>query len=294
MSKRVNLASRDESQDFAESSGLLTKSDKELAFLQDLFIAADWGERFAELVDKHVQLPKKGRVLYAGAGTGSHAMALRERAGPELEFLCLDENEECVELARAKVVTLKDPADFQSGTLDSLEADDGYFDLVISDASLVGPERVAAIISELVRVAMPGGTVALTLPTSSSFGEFFSIYWEALHSSDIADHEVDVEDLITELPTVSEVERVAAGEGLEDIASWTQIEEFDYESGEDFLRAPLISDFLMKGWLRSIPSDQQQRLTQEIAKLINEERHNAQFSLTVKATLLVGRKAGSN
>ena len=293
MSKRVNLASRDESQDFAESGGLLTKSDKELAFLQDLFIAADWGERFAELVDKHVQLPKKGRVLYAGAGTGSHAMALRERAGPELEFLCLDENEECVELARAKVGALREPADFQRGKLDSLEADDAYFDLVIGDASLVGPERVAAIISELVRVALPGGTVALTLPTASSFGEFFSIYWEALHNSDIPDHEVDVEGLITELPTVSEVERVAAGEGLEDITTWMQIEEFDYESGEDFLSTPLISDFLMKSWLRSIPSDRRQHLTQEIADLIDEERHNAEFSLTVKATLLVGRKAGS-
>jgi len=28
------------------------KTDKELAFLQDLFIATDWGERFAELIDE--------------------------------------------------------------------------------------------------------------------------------------------------------------------------------------------------------------------------------------------------
>ena len=36
------------------------KSDKELAFLQDLFIAPDWGERFAELIDEHVTPPKEG------------------------------------------------------------------------------------------------------------------------------------------------------------------------------------------------------------------------------------------
>ena len=57
------------------------KSDKELAFLHDLFIAPDWGERFAELIDEHVKLPKEGKALYVAAGTGGHAMALHERAG---------------------------------------------------------------------------------------------------------------------------------------------------------------------------------------------------------------------
>ena len=30
------------------------KSDKELAFLHDLYVATDWGERFAALLDEHV------------------------------------------------------------------------------------------------------------------------------------------------------------------------------------------------------------------------------------------------
>ena len=55
------------------------KSDKELAFLHDLYIATDWGERFAALVDEHVKVPRQGRALYLQAGTGSHALALRER-----------------------------------------------------------------------------------------------------------------------------------------------------------------------------------------------------------------------
>lgn len=75
------------------------KSPKELAFLHDLYVAPDWGERFAELVDARVQLPKKGRALYVGAGTGGHAMALQERAGEKFALLCVDESEECLELA---------------------------------------------------------------------------------------------------------------------------------------------------------------------------------------------------
>ena len=73
------------------------KSAKELAFLQDLFIAPDWGERFAELIDEHVKLPAEGEALYVAAGTGAHAMALHERAAEKLELLCVDENAECME-----------------------------------------------------------------------------------------------------------------------------------------------------------------------------------------------------
>ena len=267
------------------------KSNKELAFLHDLFIATDWSERFAELVDEHITLPEQGRALYVAAGTGSHAMALQERAGKDLKFLCVDENEECLELARAKAMTIRGPAEFRNGRPDELGLRDDQFDLVVGDGSLVAPERIPTMLSEMVRVAAPAATVALLLPTSSSFGEFFSIYWEALHNSGFVDHEANVESLITELPTVSDVEELAAREGLEDVLSWTRIEEFDYDSGEEFLNSPLISDFLMRGWLQSIPDDARDSVSEEIARLINDERHHAEFSLTVKATLVVGRKA---
>jgi hypothetical protein len=148
--------------------------------------------------------------------------------------------------------------------------------------------------SELVRVAAPGATVALTLPTASSFGEFFSIYWEALHNNGLIDHESDVEQLITELPTVSDVEQIAEDEGLTDIESWTRIEEFDFESGEQFLNSPLVAEFLMQDWLALVPEDKRADLFAEISRLINEDRHEAEFALSVKATLIIGRKTHSH
>ena len=210
------------------------KSDKELAFLQDLFIAPDWGERFAELIDEHIKLPDEGKALYAAAGTGGHAMALQERAGKKLEMLCVDENPECLELAQAKATATSEDIQFSQSRLDSLALPDNQFDLVIGNASLISTKRVRRMFAEMVRVAGPGATIGLALPTSSSFGEFFSIYWEALHNIGLTDHEVAVEHLITELPTISEVEQMAEDEGLRDVASWTRIEEFDYDSGEQF------------------------------------------------------------
>ena len=270
------------------------KSDKERAFLQDLFVAPDWGERFAELIDEHVKLPNEGKALYVEAGTGGHAMLLQERAGSKLELLCVDENPESLVLARAKATAANEQTDFNIAQLDSLDLRNNQFDLVIGNASLVSRQRVRKMLAEMVRVAAPGATIALALPTASSFGEFFSIYWEAMHNNGLLDHESDVEHLIMELPTVSEVEQLAEDEGLRDVESWTRIEEFDFESGEQFLNAPLVAEFLMRDWLALVPDDRRAGLVREISRLINEERHEAEFALSVKATLIVGQKAHSH
>ncbi|HEY0386220.1 MAG TPA: class I SAM-dependent methyltransferase [Pyrinomonadaceae bacterium] len=269
-----------------------TKSDKELAFLKELFVATDWGERFAALIDQHVKLPKKGRLLYVAAGTGGHAMAMQEKAGDALTLTCVDENEECLELGRAKAAAVKAEPEFHRAQLEALPFEDDEFDLVVGDASLIAAERLPEILGEMTRVAAPGAGVALALATHSSFGEFFSIYWEALLKAGFEKHEHDVESLITELPTVSALEKMAEREGLEDVASWTEVEEFEYESGEEFLNAPLITDFLLKAWLESLPGDEAQaRVSSEMVKIIDEERQDMDFTLTVKATLVTGRKA---
>jgi len=266
------------------------KSEKELAFLHDLYVATDWGERFAELVDAHVELPKEGRALYVAAGTGGHAMALQERAGEKLELLCVDESEECLELARAKATAMHEKTQFQREAPLSLSLAEDRFDLVLGNASMLPAGDLRVLLSGLVRVASPGGTVAFWLPTASSFGEFFSIFWEAMLNADLEDHGVDVEHLITDLPAISEIEGLAKNEGLDDVQSWTAIEEFDYESGEQFLNSPLITDFLLHGWLSSVPEAAKERVMEELARIIDEERHSGEFSLTLKATLVVGKK----
>ena len=267
------------------------KSQKELAFLYDLYIATDWGERFAELVDQHVELPEEGNALYIEGGTGGHALALQERAGNKLKVLCVDRNEECLEVARAKAVAVHEATTFQCEDPAKLSLRDDEYDLVLGNASFTAPADLRSTIGEMVRVTKPGGTLAWWTPTASSFGEFFSIYWEALVSAGIEQHGSDVEHLITDLPAVSDVEHWSEAAGLENVTSWTAIEEFDYESGEQFLNSPMITDFLLPVWLRSIPAATQQKVMEELARIIDEERHSGEFALTLKATLIVGRKA---
>jgi hypothetical protein len=50
----------------------------------------------------------------------------------------------------------------------------------------------------------------------------------------------------------------------------------------------------MHEWLALVPDDRRAGLFGEISRLINEERHEAEFALSVKATLIVGQKTHSH
>lgn len=273
---------------------MTTKTDKELAFLHDLYIATDWGERFAELVDEHVKLPKEGRALYVEAGTAGHALALQESGGQKLTIVCADQNEECLELARAKAAALYESTKFQRENPQALSFADDEFDLVLGNLSFTPPENLRPAVNELVRVTKTRGTAACWLPTAGSFGEFFSVYWEALLGAGVEDHGADVERLIADLPAASDVEAWAEEAGLEEVQSWTAIEEFDFESGKAFLNSPLIQHFLLPAWLQSIPAAARKKVGSELARIIDEERHTGEFALGLKATLVAGKKAAIN
>ena len=49
----------------------------------------------------------------------------------------------------------------------------------------------------------------------------------------------------------------------------------------------------MSIWLKTLPPEFHEQAMKEIERLINEERHEAEFALTVKATLVMGKKSRS-
>ena len=269
------------------------KSDQELAFLRDLYVMPDWGERFAALLDDNLELPVKGRLLYVQAGTGGHAMAIQEKLEGDVQMVCVDESEECLELARAKAAAVHVETEFRQAPANDLPFDFDDFDITIADLSLLPPDRVAPVINELVRVTKPGGTVSATVITAGSFGEFFSVHWEALAKTGLTDQGVQVDHLITGILTVSDVEDSAEKAGLVDVVSRTGTEEFEFESGEAFLNSPLITEFLMPPWLEPVPPAEREKVLTQLVEIIDEERHETEFVMTVKATLVMGKKKRS-
>lgn len=268
------------------------KTEKELAILYDLYVASDWGERFAELLEAHTALPEKGRVLYVAAGTGGQAIEWQEKVGTDVSVVGTEENAEMLALAQGKAEIVKSVVTvFQAHAPDNLALPDGHFALTVCEASLLERQRIPTVLKELARVTQAGGTVALTLVTSGSFGEFVSLYWEALFRADIAGHEHDAEDLLLSQPTVEDVTQWARAARLAEVEAHTRKEEFSYESGAAFVEAPLVAEFLLKDWLAAVPDDAtRQRLTEAVAELADQDRNGLPFNFSVKATLVRGRK----
>ena len=263
----------------------MAKTERELAFVRDLDINETWTKRFTDLLDKHVGFKKADKILYMNAGTGDHCIAVREKVNDKIEMFATCENDELLKIARDKSAAVRANVDFSDADLD-----DGSFDAVIADASFTRAELIEELITDAVRVASPGGEVAIVLPSAGSFGEVFSLLWEVFFSEELGDETNAAETLIAQIPSISRIEEIASNAGLTDVKSETTKEVFEYENGAEFVASPLVADFLLPVWFESLDEAQAERATQKLSQLIDDEDGSLTFRFTVKATLVIGKK----
>lgn len=261
----------------------MAKTQKELAFLRDLIIQEEWTQRFTELVDRHMDLSDSDNMLYINAGTGGHALAIYEKFGRTTNVFATIENEDMLAIARDKAAAIRADVDFSM-----LRFDDDAFDAVLADASFVAPADLESFIEGTVRVARTGGDIAIFMPSAGSFGEVFSLLWEAFLNEDLPDRGVAIENLIKNLPTVSRIEEIAAAAGIVNINSQLTNEIFEYENGREFSEAPLVADFLLPAWLECLDENEKTRVIDQLTRLMDAEEIAFRFAL--KATLLTGEK----
>lgn len=263
----------------------MTKTQKELAFLRDLYIDGEWTLRFTDLVDQHIGFAKEEKLLYINAGTGNHALALSKKLGKDAEFSATAENKDVLTIARDKAVAVRAKIDFSMNRFD-----DESFSAVIADASFVRPDALQEFVAEAARVTEIGGKVAYFTTSAGSFGEIFSLLWEVCFNEDLGEHGALGEQLILELPTISKIEEISKAAGLENVETHTNSEIFEYKNGADFVAAPLVADFLLPVWLRTLNKREQTKAVKQLAKLIDAEDQDLTFRFTVKATLVIGEK----
>lgn len=263
----------------------MTKTQKELAFLRDLYIDEEWTLRFTELVDKHLEFTDEAKLLYINAGTGNHALVLRGKVSDETEIFATSENADILTIARDKAAAVKAKVDFSMN-----EFEDNAFDAVLADASFVRPDELKDFVAEAARVAEKGGRVAFFAPTSGSFGEVFSFLWEIFFNNGLGEHGAAAEKLISEIPTVWQLEEIAADSGLQQIESHTENEIFEYENGAEFVNSTLVADFLLPVWLEFLSEKEKAQVSEKLAQLVDAEDGTLSFRFSVKATLVTGEK----
>jgi ubiquinone/menaquinone biosynthesis C-methylase UbiE len=264
----------------------MEKTQKELAFLQDLYVTPDWTRRFAELADKHLNFDNAENVLYLNAGTGDHCFSIRDKVGEKTAVFGRCENEDVLSIARDKAIAVRSDVDFST-----IDFEDDSFDTVIADASLVLPDDVDEFVEDAVRVANTGGSVTFFLPSAGSFGEVFSLLWEVLFNEDLGDHGRDAEAMISEQASVATLKQKAQALGLTKLTTETTNETFEFENGAEFIASPLVEDFLLPHWLDTLDENEKEQVKEKLAQLIDNEDGDLSFRFSVKATVITGTKA---
>lgn len=270
----------------------MSKSEKELAFINDLFVGADWTKRFTDIVDKHIKFADKGKLLYYNSGSGAHALELRDKLNSEAEIYAVSETSELQKISQAKL----DVIDAEEGRAETRYAEinflneppDESFDAVLADASFIRPKDLPQFIEKM--AGFPAPQVAVFFPTASSFGEVFSFLWETLLNTDLLEYGENIENLIAELPTVWQAEEIFKNAGLKNVKSFTQNEIFEFENGEGFINAPLVEDFLLPVWLEFLDENEKERVKGKLAQTVDNEDGSLTFRFSIKATLVVGDK----
>jgi len=263
----------------------MSKTEKELAFLRDLYIETDWTERFTNLFDDNFKFSDEEKILYVNAGAGNHALAVREKLDDRIEIFGVTESPELLKIARAKADAIQANVDF------SIVYPKEKFDAVLADASLIYPTEAKDLLAKVVKSSK--NQVAFIVPTASSFGDIFSFLWETLLHLDWLEKGAEVERLIGDLPTVSAMETLAKNLGLTKIVTISNNEIFEFDNGDAFVNSPLAADFLFPQWLGFLNESEREQIIQKLAATINEDCGELSFQFSVKATLLVGEKAGN-
>lgn len=260
----------------------MSKTEKELAFLQDLYVTNDWTERFTSLIGGKLDTSEAETVLYINAGTGNFALSLEEKLDEDIELVCVCENEELLTIARAKADAIKAGAVFRVG----LPAE--KFDAVLADASFTRPADLRCFVAEVADRSKD--KTVFFLPTAGSFGEIFSYFWHTLLELGWLEKGARVENLITELPTVSGIEEIAQNIGLVKVNTTTKNEVFEFENGTEFVNSPLVADFLFPAWLEFLTEDEIIQFSEKLVQTIDAENEGLSFRFAVKTTLVTGEK----
>ena len=149
------------------------KTQKELAFLRDLTIDSFWTERFTDIFDEHFKFADgEEKILYVNAGTGNHALALREKLDENAEISGVSENEELAIIANAKAKAVK------AETYFSHSLPNEKFKTVLADASFVRPPKLEEFLSKIVDLSKKTDSVF-----SADGGKFRRDFFRSLGNS---------------------------------------------------------------------------------------------------------------
>lgn len=270
------------------------RAHEKLAKLHDKEYLPLWSERFGRLFLHHLTLPPKAMVLDVGCGSGYPSLDILRRMDEQSRIIAIDASAPLLDEARTKAGTLSGKRIFfrSEAQLPRLSFADDVYDLVVSNALLHEFEQPRGALQDFIRVAKPGGTVAVTTPLEGTFSEFHDLFREVLVKLDLGEAIDKLDQYLERYPSIDKLEQWGAAAGLVDIRTEQDTFTLLFKSGREFFYAPVIEYGPLSDWKSVVGKGKaMQDVFWELKSAIDAYFGWSAFAVTVNAGCIIGRKS---
>jgi len=271
-----------------------TGQQEKLAKVYDTEIVPIYSSKFGRLLLRLLEIPEKGMLLDVGCGTGYPALEiLRKHDGP-IRIIAIDKSSAMMDVARKKAGDKGGKKIFfrTENAAERLSFADEVYDVTYSNLGFMELGTPLENLRELARVTAPGGQVAITLPLSGSWTEFFDIFRDVLTKKDRYEILKDIEayeeaNLFTPEGVVEMFHQV----GIKKVTFETDRFELLFKSAREFFFAPVIEFGPLREWKAIINDPEEMKdLFVDIKDAIDTMFMGLVFPVTIIAGCFVGTK----
>jgi SAM-dependent methyltransferase len=220
------------------------------------------------------------RVLDVGCGSGALAGRAAALVGAA-NVAAVDPSEPFAEACRARVPE----ADVRVAPAESLPFDDDTFDAVLAQLVVNFMTDAPQGVSEMTRVAKPGGVVSACVWDYRGGMRMLRAFWDAAKATDPAAPD---EGAFMRYATADELQQLWAGAGLDAVQASALDVEAAYDDFED-LWTPFLAGIGPAGsYTASLDADGQAALRERVRAELGDPQ--GPFELTARAWAVSGRK----
>lgn len=270
---------------------------EKLARVYDDEILPIFGQRFGQMLLRALHIPPRAMVLEVGCTTGYVTLEVLRRLDGDSRIIAIDASSPLVDVARGKAGAehAGKKIFFRTQPLfPRLAFAEDVYDTVFSNLALAEAPDLEAAVRDLVRVAKPGGQVAVTLPLRGTWVEFLDIFREVLQKHDKLANLRQLDDWVAALPEAETVARWMESAGLGDLKVSTERWEILFRSAREFFFAPLIEYGPLPAWKDLAGrGDEMQDVFYYIKEAIDAYFAGTAFPVSVVGGCLSGTKLAS-
>jgi arsenite methyltransferase len=215
-----------------------------------------WSAPFGLMLLDRVKLNSNMTVLDIGFGTGFPLIDLAGRLGNSSTVYGIDLWSAAIEVVKRKIKVfgIKN-VKLVEGDASAMDFKDNMFDLIVSNLGINNFKNVEAVFRECIRVAKPGGRIALTTNPVGHMQEFYDILAETMSQLKLGhlmdrfesqrQHRISSEKICHNLETVGFVISAVEHDSFS----------MRFADGSAFLNHYLIKYAFMDGWKDIFPPE---------------------------------------